>query len=106
MLGRPTLGLTKLGAGAQGQHRAVEGQVELGKRRFAGNRVDLQARTWIRLWQLKARLVSQGHEALDHQRITILVQRAYVIEQAIAKLATPAGALRDAGKERHQRRLQ
>lgn len=56
--------------------------------------------------QLGARLESQRHEALDHQRVALLVELAHVVEQAETHLAAPARALGDTGEERHQRRLQ
>ncbi len=56
MLGRPALGLAELRAWAQRQYRAIEGQAELGQRRLAGDRVDLQARPRIRFRQLGTRL--------------------------------------------------
>lgn len=103
---RPALGLAELGAGTERQHRAVQAQGELVERRLAAAVVDPQARLRIGLRQLHARLEGQGHEAFDHQRIALLVELADVIEQPVAHLAAPAGALRYSGEPGHQRRLQ
>ncbi|MNP17911.1 hypothetical protein D3C76_1103620 [compost metagenome] len=106
MLGRPALGLAELGAGAQRQHRAVQSQAELGQRGVAAVRVDAQARLRIGFRQFAARGIGQRHETLDHQRVALLVQRADVVEQAVAHLALPAGAPGNPREIRHQRRLQ
>ncbi|MCY1397877.1 hypothetical protein D9M71_128970 [compost metagenome] len=106
MLRRPALGLTEFGPGAQRQHRPVQAQAEFGQGRGTTGPVDLQARARVRLGQLGLRLIGQGHEALDHQRIAFFIQRTHIVEQAVAHFATPAGALGNAGEERHQRRFQ
>ncbi len=106
MLGRPALGFTELSARAQREHRPIKAQAELDQRRVAAGGFDLQAGFGIRARQLGASVVGQRHEALDHQRVTLFVEGAHVVEQAIAKLATPAGAFGNTGEERHQRRLQ
>ncbi|MNP08341.1 hypothetical protein D3C76_1004060 [compost metagenome] len=106
VLRRPALGLAEFGTGTQRQHRTVERQAELGQRGGAAMRIDAQTRLRIGLDQLGARLVGQRHEALDHQRVALFVELADVVEQAVAHLALPAGALGNPREIRHQCRFQ
>ncbi len=106
MFRRPALGFAELGTGAQCQHWPVQTQAETCQGGVASRGVDAQRGVRIRLGQLGARLESQRHEALDHQRVALLVELAHVVEQAETHLAAPARALGDTGEERHQRRLQ
>ncbi|MNE13029.1 hypothetical protein D3C80_1058550 [compost metagenome] len=106
VLGGPALGLAELGPRAQGQHGTVQIQAELGQGRIPAGRVDLQCGPRIGFGQLGAGFKGQRHETLDHQRIARFVEAADVVEQAVAHLPLPAGALGDAGEIGHQRRLQ
>ena len=51
-------------------------------------------------------VLPQSDELLHHQRVGPGIQHPQVVEQAVTHLAAPAGATRDAGKQRHQRRLE
>src|SRR5690606_1398521 len=102
VLRRPALGLAELGAWAQHQDRSVELEPKPLYRGVPAGRVDLQTRTGIGARQLIAGLKGQRHEALDHQRVAVLVQHPDIVEQPVAHFAAPAGALGDAGEERHQ----
>ena len=106
MLGRPALGLAKFSARAQRQHRTVQLQAKLGQGAGSALRVNLQigARVW--LGQVSAGLIGQGHKALDHQRVTLFVELAHIVKQAVAELAAPAGTGGNARKKRHQCRFQ
>src|SRR5690606_19378110 len=61
MLGRPALGLAKLGTGTERQYRPIQLQAEARQRRFPAGRVDLQCWSWIRPLKLMIRLPGQRH---------------------------------------------
>ena len=70
----------------------------------------LQLRPEQRLRQIfraahHAFVVGQTDVAFDHQRPGVFIQLAGIVQQAVAHLAEPAGAMRYSRKERHEGRF-
>ena len=106
MLRRPAFRRSVLRAGAETHDRRIGAQAEPIEERAARRRGSL-ARRGVGNGSRQRGIRVQGErtEPLDHSRQSGGIELARVVEQPVAEFADPAGATRDAGEPRHQRRL-